>query len=90
MPKKPKTPERAGEQPTVPEDHAGGKLARLEALLLREGGATLTQMMEATGWQKHSVRGALSGGLKKKGLVITSEQPERVYRANRPQPETNP
>lgn len=60
-----------------------GKLARLTALLRRPEGATVDDLMTATGWQAHSVRGALSGALKRKqGLVIVSEKTEtgRVYR----------
>jgi hypothetical protein len=40
----------------------------------------------ATGWQQHSVRGAMAGALKKRGLVITSEkvQDVRRYRASQP------
>jgi len=62
------------------------KLDRIEALLLAEGGATIAGMMEATGWQPHSVRGAMAGALKKRGLVITSEKIDglRRYRAVRP------
>lgn len=59
------------------------KLARLVALLRRREGATLAEMVAATGWQAHSVRGALSGTLKKKhGLAVTSAAGAagRVYR----------
>jgi hypothetical protein len=59
------------------------KLARLIALLRRPQGASLADMVAATGWQAHSVRGALSGALKKKmGLVVASEVAGdvRVYR----------
>jgi hypothetical protein len=59
------------------------KLAAMIALLRRKEGATLEQMMNATDWQSHSVRGAMSGALKKKrGLDITSvkEGSVRVYR----------
>ena len=53
-------------------------------LLTREEGATLQQLVTATGWQKHSVHGAMAGVLKKKmGLTITSSKDaggERVYR----------
>lgn len=53
-------------------------------LLSRPNGATLDKMMKATGWQRHSVRGALSGALKKKrGLNVTSEKTDdrgRIYR----------
>ncbi len=62
----------------------GTKQALLIELLRRAEGATLPQMTEATGWQVHTVRGAMAGALKKKlGLEITSEkQPgtDRIYR----------
>lgn len=60
------------------------KLAQLEALLRRPEGATLNQISTSIGWQTHSVRGAMSGTLKKKqGLTITSDKApdgQRVYR----------
>jgi hypothetical protein len=56
----------------------------LLSLLGRPQGATIADMAEATGWQAHSVRGALSGIIGKKlGLKVVSEKlPERgrVYR----------
>jgi hypothetical protein len=62
----------------------GTKQAVLIELLSRAEGATLAQMTEATGWQIHTVRGAMAGALKKKlGLEITSEKQtgtDRVYR----------
>ncbi len=62
----------------------GTKQAVLIDLLKRSEGATLPQMTEATGWQVHTVRGAMAGALKKKlGLEIISEkQPgsDRIYR----------
>lgn len=62
----------------------GTKQAVLIELLRRAEGATLPQMTEATGWQVHTVRGAMAGALKKKlGLEITSEKQtgtDRVYR----------
>jgi len=67
---------------------AGSKLAMLVALLARDGGATVAEMVAATGWQDHTVRGVMSGSLKKKfGLTIASEKVEerdRVYRASEP------
>lgn len=60
-----------------------GKLATLVELLSRPEGATIEAMTQATGWQAHSVRGAMSGSLKKAmGLTIASEKTEagRVYR----------
>ncbi len=63
---------------------AGTKQALLIDLLKRKTGATITDLTDATGWQPHSVRGAISGALKKKlGLKVTSEPIEkrgRVYR----------
>ncbi len=53
--------------------HLGGKTAQVLDLLKRSGGATLKELMKATGWQAHSVRGFLSGALgKKMGLTVTS------------------
>tara|TARA_R110002012_G_scaffold142690_3_gene300804 strand:- start:6725 stop:6967 length:243 start_codon:yes stop_codon:yes gene_type:complete len=53
-------------------------------LLRRPEGAGIEEITAATGWQSHTVRGAMSGALKKKlGLEITSEKTEergRVYR----------
>jgi hypothetical protein len=60
------------------------KLAQLEAMLRRPDGATVEQISKSLDWQRHSVRGAMSGALKKKqGLAITSEKTDdgrRVYR----------
>ena len=60
------------------------KQAQLVAMLRRKEGATIAQIVAATGWQPHTVRGAFAGALKKKlGLTVTSEKVEggeRVYR----------
>jgi hypothetical protein len=58
------------------------KLDRIVAQLTRPNGATLAELVSVTGWQKHSVRGALAGALKKKGHAIVSEKSdgERRYR----------
>ena len=62
----------------------GTKLARLIDMLRRERGATVAETVAALGWQAHSVRGAISGALKKKrGLTIQSEMHDgrgRIYR----------
>jgi hypothetical protein len=60
-----------------------GKIGALIDLLRQPTGATVEAMMAATGWQAHSVRGALSGAIKKKlGLVVSSEKTDggRIYR----------
>jgi hypothetical protein len=67
-------------KPTAPEK---GKIANVIAMLRRPKGASITDLCKATGWQAHSVRGALSGRIKKKlGFKVTSEKPDgvRVYR----------
>jgi len=63
---------------------AATKLARLEAMLRRPEGATIGQLSKALNWQTHSIRGAMSGTLKKKqGLAVTASKADgqdRVYR----------
>ena len=54
---------------------AGTKQAQIIALLQRPEGASIAEIVEATGWLAHSARGLISGGLKKKlGLQITSQK----------------
>jgi hypothetical protein len=51
----------------------GSKTAKVLDLLRRPGGASLPELQKATGWLPHSVRGFLSGALRKKmGLALTS------------------
>ena len=61
----------------------GSKAAKILELLKRPGGATAKELMKATGWQPHSVRGFLSGTVgKKMGLAVIStkgEDGERSY-----------
>ena len=61
----------------------GSKTAKILDLLKRPGGATSKELMKATGWLPHSVRGFLSGTVRKKmGLTVTStkgEDGERTY-----------
>jgi hypothetical protein len=69
---------------TAPAVRRGSKTAKILALLGRPGGASLAELKKATGWQAHSVRGFLSGAVKKKmGLRVASnkrEDGERAYR----------
>ena len=61
----------------------GSKTAKILDLLKRPGGATSKELMKATGWLPHSVRGFLSGTVRKKlGLTVAStkgENGERTY-----------
>lgn len=60
----------------------GSKTAKVVDLLKRSGGATLKEILQTTGWQAHSVRGFISGHLRKKmGLSVHSfrRDGERVY-----------
>ena len=58
------------------------KLDVILHLVKRADGASLDELCRATGWQAHSVRGALAGALKRKGYSVASERTEagRVYR----------
>src|SRR5271165_676517 len=62
---------------------AESKGAMIMALIGRAKGATLAEIMTATGWQKHSVRGFNSIAGKKQGVKIESsknEAGERLYK----------
>jgi hypothetical protein len=83
-PKKAKATKGATRDSGAPTAREGSKKAQVLDLLRRPEGATLANIMEATGWQAHSVRGFISGGLgKKMGLTVESlKTPEgaRAYR----------
>jgi len=63
-----------------PEKKATTKLNKVEVLLKRPNGASIVELMKATGWQQHSVRGALAGTLKKRGHTISSDKVDGVRR----------
>ena len=67
-----------------PHQRNGTKQAQLIAMLRADGGATIEEIVAALDWRSHTIRGALSGALKKKlGLTITSEKVDgrgRCYR----------
>ena len=63
----------------------GSKTARVVAMLKRESGATLEEIMSQMGWQKHTVRGFIAGAMKKAGYTVESFKSEagaRSYRIN--------
>ena len=73
--KKAKASKQTTAKDAVPTAREGSKKAIVIDLLKRDEGATLQQLMDATGWQKHSVRGFLSGSLgKKMGLTVESSK----------------
>jgi Protein of unknown function (DUF3489) len=64
-----------------PTPRAGTKQALMIELLKRPEGATVEQIAAATGWQHHTVRGAISGTLKKKlGLAVEATRTREVGR----------
>ena len=76
-PRKAKVPKKAPKgrpEPTKSRgSRDGSKTAKMLDLLKRPGGATSKELIKATGWLPHSVRGFLSGTVgKKMGLAVTS------------------
>jgi hypothetical protein len=72
------TTERKAQEPRT-----GSKTDQAIAMMKRPGGATLKELMDAFGWQAHTVRGFVAGALTKKlGLTVVSTKPtggERTY-----------
>ena len=64
----------------------GSKTAQVVAMLQRKNGATLAEIMDKMGWQRHTVRGFLAGTMKKAGYAVESFKPEggeRTYRISK-------
>jgi hypothetical protein len=69
----------AGEPSAKPTPRAGTKQAKMIEMLKRPKGATVEQIAAATGWQHHTIRGAISGALKKKlGLTVEATRTRGV------------
>jgi len=86
--KAPKTPTAKTPKPPKRESGApreGSKTAQVLAMLQRKNGATLSEIMDKMGWQKHTVRGFMAGAMRKAGHEVESFKPEggeRTYRIN--------
>ena len=81
--KAPRAKRAARTQETGPRE--GSKTAQVVAMLQRKNGATLAEIMDKMGWQKHTVRGFMAGTMKKAGYTVESFKPEggeRTYRIN--------
>jgi hypothetical protein len=64
----------------------GSKMAAVIAMLQRENGATISEIMSSMSWQKHTVRGFIAGAMKKAGFSVESFKPEggeRTYRISK-------
>jgi len=77
--------EKTSKSATAPKTpRAGTKQAQLITMLRTRDGASINEIAAATGWQAHTIRGAISGALKKKlGLDVISEKTDgrgRIYR----------
>lgn len=77
-------PMKAGLTAVVAMPRKDSKLDMVVKLMIRPEGATLDDIVKATGWQKHTVRSAISHALaKKRGYEIVSSKPQggqRIYK----------
>jgi hypothetical protein len=84
--KAPKAPKVAKPAKSESGPREGSKTAQVVAMLQRQGGATLAEIMTTMAWQKHTVRGFMAGAMKKAGYAVESFKPEggeRTYRINK-------
>ena len=84
-PKSPKTKQKAAA--AEPLARPGSKLARTLELMQRPEGATIEELTKATGWQKHSVRGAIAGAIKKRlrqRVKLIEQDDRRAYAISKP------
>ena len=65
---------------TTTKSRPKSKIDLLIARLQRPAGATVDDLAKVTGWQVHSVRGAMAGALRKKGHAVYSEKVDGVRR----------
>ena len=67
--------QKAAKAPETSSPRAGTKTAQVVAMLQRKGGATLVEIVEKIGWQRHTVRGFMAGAMKKAGYTVESFKP---------------
>lgn len=62
------------------------KIESLIVALQKPGGADMATMMAITGWQAHSIRGAMAGAVRKRAHIVSSEKvgETRVWRIMEP------
>jgi len=74
----------AAEMNSAPHEARVTKRDRVLGLLSKSEGVTIAEIMQATDWQQHSVRGFLAGTVKKKlGFTLTSSKAEGELRRYR-------
>jgi hypothetical protein len=79
-------PKKAAKAREAAGPREGSKMAQVVVMLQRKNGATLSEIMKAMGWQKHTVRGFMAGAMKKAGFTVESFKPdggERTYRIDK-------
>jgi hypothetical protein len=80
------TPATDGAKTEATGPREGSKTAQVVAMLQREQGATISEIIQTMGWQKHTVRGFMAWAMKKAGYTVESFKPEggeRTYRINK-------
>jgi hypothetical protein len=74
---------KAAKAPAAAGPREGSKTAQVIALLQRAKGATISEIMDKMGWQRHTVRGFMAGAMKKAGFTVESFRPEGGERSYR-------
>ena len=74
---------KAAKAPEAAGPREGSKTAQVIALLQRAKGATISEIMDKMGWQRHTVRGFMAGAMKKAGYTVESFKPEGGERSYR-------
>jgi hypothetical protein len=70
-------------KPEAGSPREGSKTAQVVAMLQRKNGATMPEIMEKMGWQRHTVRGFMAGTMKKPSYEVESFRPEGGERSYR-------